>query len=299
VIDGVLFSHWDRWLLRLALDEPEGLRSIVAGFRRRARRPGRTDLVAEAMLAQLADLDARLAMVGRLPRDVLNDVERTSRWLHDKAFRRVWHAKRVRHTEAMTRTPRNVLEARAREGNWAAFPLSPAPYFARLRATYRDLYADHRGVGLVVLLLRLEGEKLLAAAASDLERLAVRRAIVGAAIEAMAHVDDSGNELGRHFRDEEHAYLDLVQNDLERPGILRDLLELATWEDYGLFHHLDSFLTRLPESAADLAVRELARIIAELRVANLEYQRDKARRLRSSVLQSAARLEADAVGRIG
>ncbi len=29
---------------------------------------------------------------------------------------------------------------------------------------------------------------------------------------------------------------------LDRPGILRDLLELATWEDYGLFHHLDVFL---------------------------------------------------------
>ncbi len=29
---------------------------------------------------------------------------------------------------------------------------------------------------------------------------------------------------------------------VERPGILRDLLELATWEDYGLFLHIDAFL---------------------------------------------------------
>lgn len=48
----------------------------------------------------------------------------------------------------MTRTPRNVLEARASEGNWAAFPVSPAPYFARLRAIYQHGYADYRGVGL-------------------------------------------------------------------------------------------------------------------------------------------------------
>lgn len=93
----------------------------------------------------------------------------------------------------MTRTPRNVLGARERLGNWAAFPVSPAPYFARLHATY---------------------------------------------------------------------------------------------------------LTRLPESAADLAMRELARVIAELRRAGLEYQRDKAHRLRGSVLQSATRLEDDAAARI-
>ena len=44
---------------------------------------------------------------------------------------------------------------------------------------------------------------MLAAATSDDERLAVRRAILGAAIEAMAHVDDSGGELGQHFRPEQ------------------------------------------------------------------------------------------------
>ena len=141
--------------------------------------------------------------------------------------------------------------------------------------------------------MQLEGERMLAATTSDDERLAVRRAILGAAMEAMAHVDDSGDELGQHFRDEEQRYLALVRHYLERPGILRDLLELATWEDYGLFHHLDSFLSGLAEPAADLAVRELARIISELRGAHLEYQRAKARQLRGIVLQSAALLEAD------
>ena len=93
--------------------------------------------------------------------------------------------------------------------------------------------------------------------------------------------------LGQHFRDEEKAYLDLLIAYLERRGILRDLLELATWEDYGLFHHIEPFLAKLPERAADLAARELAGIIAELRGAELEYQRSKARRLRGTVLRSA------------
>lgn len=40
VIEGVEFCHWDRWLLRLALSEPDGLQSIASTFRsrRKARR---------------------------------------------------------------------------------------------------------------------------------------------------------------------------------------------------------------------------------------------------------------------
>lgn len=284
---GVRFSHWDRWLLRLALDEPSGLRSVVDTFQQRAHGSQRTDTDAEAMLAQLADLEARLAQIGCGPEDVLDEVERSSKWLHDKAFRRVWHGPLSYRTEAMTRTPRILLEARAREGNWAAFPVSPAPYLARLRPCYQHGYADWRGVGSVVLLLRIEGNRMLAAARTDDEVLAVRRAIIGAATEAIAHVDDSAHDLADHFRDEEQAYLDHLVSYVDRRGILRDLLELATWEDYGLFHHIEVFLEWLPEQTADLAVRELARLITELRAANLGYQFSKAQRLRGLVLASA------------
>jgi hypothetical protein len=286
-IDGLRFCHWDRWLLRLALEEPDGLASIAREFRRRARVQRRGHDVAEAMLAEVADLDARLARLHCGPADVLDPVERASTWLRDKAFRRVWHATSIRRTEAMLRTPRNLLEARAREGNWPSFPVSPGPYLARLRAIYRGGYFDYRGVGLVVLQLDIEGDRSLAAAASDDERLAIRRAVLGACIEAMAQVDDSGDHLGQHFREQEDAYLTQVLAYIERPGILRDLLELATWEDYGLFRELDAFLKRLAEPAADLAVRELARILSELRGADLEYQHGKARRLRKLVLESA------------
>src|SRR5262245_44221025 len=59
-LGGIRFCHWDRWLLRFALDEPDGLRSIAATFegRRTSRRPNAD---AEAMLAQLADLELRLS----------------------------------------------------------------------------------------------------------------------------------------------------------------------------------------------------------------------------------------------
>ena len=286
-VAGVSFCHWDRWLLRLALDEPNWLCSVVNTFQQRARRPGRADTDAEAMLAQLADLEARLAQVGCEPKDVLDDVERSSRWLHDKAFKRIWHGRTIYRTAAMTRTPRNVLETRAREGNWAAFPASPAPYLTRLRPIYQHVYVDWRGVGSVILLLRIEGDRMLAAATNGDEVFAVRRAALGAAIEVMANVDDSGGELAQHFRDEEQAYLAHLTDYLDRQGTLRDLLELVTWEDYGLFHHVEVFLERLPECAADLAVPALARFITELRAAGLDYQVSKAQRLRRLVLASA------------
>jgi len=295
-IDGIAFCHWDRWLLRASLEEPEGLASVAREFRRRTREDRRLQEVAEALLAQVNDLEVRLIKLGRLPGDVLEPLERESTWLRDKAFRRVWHATSIRRTEAMLRTPRNLLEARAREGNWAAFPVSPARYFARLRAIYRHGYFDHRGAGLVVLQLEHEGDRMIAAASSDDERLAIRRAILGACIDAMAHVDDSDADLAEHFHEQEQAYLVCVLGHVERPGILRDLLELATWEDYGLFLHIDAFLGALPEAAADLAMRELARIIAELRGADLAYQGKKARRLRGLVLASAAVLRSDSEG---
>jgi hypothetical protein len=292
-VDGIAFCHWDRWLLRLSLEEPEGLASIAREFRRRARDQRRERDVAEAMLAQVADLASRLARIGRSPAEVLDAVERESTWLRNKAFRRVWHATSIYRTQAMERTPRKMLEARAREGNWEGFSVSPRPYFARLDALYRDGYFDYRGVGLVVLQLEIEGDRMLRLATSDDERLAVRRAILGACIEAMAHVDDSGCDLGEHFREREQQYLDAVQPYIERPGVLRDLLELATWEDYGLCHHVHTFLGQLSEGAGDLAVRELAQIIGELRVAGLDYQLGRARRLRSLVVGAIA---ADDVG---
>jgi len=192
----------------------------------------------------------------------------------------------------MTLTPRRMLQARAREGNWGAFPVSPRPYFARFDALYRGGYFDYRGVGLLVLQLEIEGDRMLAMASCDDERLAVRRAILGACVESTAHVDDSGRDLCDHFREREQQYLAELQPYVERRGILRDLLELATWEDYGLFQHLYPFIGQLPEAVADLVVSELAQIIGKLREAGLEYQLGKARRLRKRVLESAARDDA-------
>ena len=293
-VGGVLFCHWDRWLLRLALDEPEGLRSIAREFRRRAAALRGTKHVAEAMLALLAALEGRLTKLELAPATVLDEAERASKWLHDKAFRRVWHATSIRHTPEMARTPRKVLEERALTGNWSAFPISPAPYFAEFTSAVGEGWYDYQGTGLVVTLLETAVERLLWSAPTDDERLAIERAMLAASIGAMERVDDSLDELGQHFRDHEHAYLELLRGVAERPGLLRDLLELSVWEGYGLFHEIEPFLRTLTEPQADLALRALANIIAELRASGLDYQLGKAHRLRRAVV-AAAEAFSDAV----
>lgn len=76
-IDGVQFCHWDRWLLRLAATEPQGLDTIAREFRTRANgRAGVDTTTAEVMLAQVVDLRARLERIGRPPDAVLDGEER-------------------------------------------------------------------------------------------------------------------------------------------------------------------------------------------------------------------------------
>jgi hypothetical protein len=284
---GVQFCHWDRWLLRLAVDEPDGLRSIARTLQRRTSAPHAPDLEAEALLAQLADLETRLTSLGRTPATMLDDVERKSTWLHAKALRRVWHAASFSYTEAMRRTPRALLEQRARSGNWHVFSISPAAYLAELASAFGDYWHDLRMSQSAITLFELAAERLLGRANTDDERLAIRRAALAAVLNAIPRVDDSFGELGQQFRDHEHAYLELLRHRLDRPGLLRDLLELVVWEDYGLFHEVEPFLRALSEPDADRALRELTSIIAELRAAGLEPQLDKAQDLRRAVLAAA------------
>ena len=147
---------------------------------------------------------------------------------------------------------------------------------------------DYRGTGLVVTLLETTGERLLCSAQTDEERLAIERAMLAASKGAMKRIDDSLDELGQHFRDHEHAYLELLRGVAERPGLLGDLLELSVWEGYGLFHEIEPFLRTLTEPQADLALRALANIIAELRASDLDYQLGTALRLRRGVVAAAA-----------
>ena len=66
-------------------------------------------------------------------------------------------------------------------------------------------------------------------------------------------------------------------------------------EDYGLFVGIEKFLAALPEPHADVAVRVLAPIIAELRLERLTYPLGKALRLRRALLAAADDAEGESI----
>lgn len=290
VVDGVEFSHWDRWLLRLSITEPEGLDSIEATFRERLKvRSSGGD--AEAMLAQLVDLKLRLSQLGRVASQVLDDEELASEWLFKKAWKRVWHDGPNRKTRAMMETPRWRLERRALRGHWPEFIVSPSHFEAALTRVVGPVHAylDYRVVGSVAEALESQ-VRFLAVGTSKQEALALHRCAMTTVIETMNRADDSDADLAVVFAAFETAYLDLVIDFLDEPFVLVDLIELAIWEDYGLVRHVEPFLTTLPERHADAAMRCLGRIIAELRRETLDYQLKRAMRLRTALLASLGAL---------
>jgi hypothetical protein len=68
----------------------------------------------------------------------------------------------------------------------------------------------------------------------------------------MDRFDDSGADSAELFRDHERAYLDLVRTTAGREPLLRDLIGLAAWEDYGLFERGEPFLE--PRACPSVAV---------------------------------------------
>lgn len=286
VVDGVEFCHWDRWLLRLALTEPEGLASIAREFWAR-RKQSRARSGAEAMLAQLADLEARLARVSRTPTTLLDAEEQASEWLRNKAFKRVWHSRPHAQTRAMRQTPRRRLNDRALRGHWTRFRVSPMAYYPALRSVAPAGPVEHWLTGHVARALEDAVEQLARSVALAQERLAVYRAAVTVFIETMDQVDDSGADMAMVFERIERAWLPLVREALGDDGVLRDVLELAVWEDYGLLQGVEDFLRALPEDAAARALGELREMIAELEREELEYQLEKACALQRVVLARA------------
>ena len=72
-------------------------------------------------------------------------------------------------------------------------------------------------------------------------------------IEAMDRVDDSLAEVSTMFREIEQAYLADLAGFAGVDGLLRDLIELTIWEDYGLIEGVEPFLRSLPVEHAEPA----------------------------------------------
>ncbi len=96
-------------------------------------------------------------------------------------------------------------------------------------------------------------------------------------------LNDEQISLRECFQVHESAHIEYVRQRIETPGLLRDLLELAIWDGYGLVNGVVPFLQSLPKSHRALAGREFTCICAELRSVRLIGPLHTARGLRAAV----------------
>jgi hypothetical protein len=92
IVAGIQFTLWDRWLLRLAVTEIEGLEDISRELRLRAVDAKGADNAREieVMLEHVGSLKQRLTLIGHTPETLLDEDEKGSDALLDEAFLRVW-----------------------------------------------------------------------------------------------------------------------------------------------------------------------------------------------------------------
>ena len=71
VVKGVTFTHWDRWFLRLAIEDGDNWVKLEKALQESRYSVRGSTSEAEAKLSHLADLRNRLLMVRKTPRAVL------------------------------------------------------------------------------------------------------------------------------------------------------------------------------------------------------------------------------------
>lgn len=241
---------------------------------------------AEAMVAQIDDLQSRLAVLALTPTQVLDEEERASDWLKKKAFKRVWHDGPHAKTHAMLNPPRRVLYDRALRGHWSKFPVDPSTYLPLFEQFAREARRSHwSDTALLASSVEAVVDEALRRVRCPARQLALHRCALTVIIEAMDHVDDSGADMARTFNVIERRYVEFVETELT-DVVLRDMLELFVWEDYGLSEEIEPFLRSLGADRAEAAVRELDRVVTELRRHELNYQVECACRARATVLAS-------------
>ena len=212
-VRGVAFTYWDRWLLRLAVDDGDGLDTLVARFEAERRdrnwRSSRDD--AEAKLAQIDDLRARLTRLELTPQEVLGDQDAVDKSLLRRAQDKLFKQGLFKPTPAMLDTPRRRLRARAFRGYWPKFPTSPATFERELTAHVEE--ERHHGWKETMRLSRdldFLVERRGRTLAGDVERLGFFRAVLTVIVEAMDRVDDSHGTMAETFREAWKAYLALA-----------------------------------------------------------------------------------------
>ena len=175
---------------------------------------------------------------------------------------------------------------RARTRHWSVFPVSPEPYYEGFRRVVGKGASDYRMCGLLVRMLHLEVDLRLFTARSDDERIAIHRAALGVAVDAIEGMREPWS-LQMFAMEHERLYQELLDDHPERKTLLLpDLVELAATDRHGVLRGVEPYLATLSEPHADIALRHLAGLLRELRVAGLRME--AARYLRRALLASLA-----------
>ena len=286
---GVTFTHWDRWLLRVAVLEDGGLDSLVTRFEadRRAHRASFRRDAAEAKLAQIADLSVRLKSLGMTPAEVLGEEDAADKKVLRRAQDKLFNQPLGRVTPAMVDTPRKRLQERAMRGQWPRFPISPAT-FERESMSYVEEERFHEWRQTMRLSRRLDRllEKRDRALKGGAERLAFFRSVLTVIVEAMERVDDSHGSMAQTFADAWKTYvaIEWKKTGIEPMVYFRDMIEFATWEDYGLVDDLGKFFGGLAADDAAIVEHIFGEVIPELHGGGFEYEEEKARTCRVDFL---------------
>lgn len=298
--DTLTISYWDVWYALLASDRFEGDLNLLAIELRESRGGMFGSEAAKRKLSHLRDLQQRLATVGICLADVLAAIPPEMA----KAESRRAHGRIIKHNQRsyeLSETMRTLPSERfcdiALRGLWAPFPVSPLPYYERLRAKFnwRCSYGEDASWGLAKKLdAATESASKLESDGKFAEAIAALRAILTVAIELVAIADDSFGCIGQSFQDAFERYLAFPRQKagLSSAGFLTDLLELLIFEDYGFTDgHADGFFATLTSEEGDFCLAYLRGRIPALMAWDLDYQTEEALTLIAQVAAEQKRFD--------
>lgn len=269
------FLHWDLWFLVVMAELPHGKWEFVQILKRKAEQEfGANRRDVEAKLSHLIDLETRLLSAGLTHDVLLADVTINYR-LRRRANEKVMQQHVGGYpSPAMVNTPRNRLSERAMRGHWNRFPVSPKEHEASFghQFTRPDGYYDYRTTPVMMRLLHAKWQFQRTLARSPAEKVAVDRLVLTVIVGLMDHIDDD-DDAAPVFNDVLGAYLrDVWTAGADPAVVLRDGIEFALWEDYGLANDGTAFLAAIPREHHDDADRILAETRAELVLNGLERE---------------------------
>ncbi len=283
-IGGRDFTHWDLWYLVILTNDHSGdWAGLEAALIERAgnKLAGYERDDVEAKLAHLEDLRRRLDRAGLVAPDLLEGQPVEKRFFtkaRDKLFRQTADRK----SEAMRRTPTQLLRDRAMTGHWPSFPTDPVPFHEELLEEIedREFYSWRSTGGLASRISEILESQIEANAGDPAGLLACHRAALTALVEAQGVADDSGGYLGGLAHELVPTYLGLQWRDtgIDPATYYRDFVEFAVWEDYAVtWEKTDRFFRGIPGREAELVERIIREVVEELTGHRfMEYRVDEA-----------------------